>query len=680
MRAPAITIAAAVIALNPLPRASASTQALLLIGSLDAQATPEREGLFAQINTRISNGVTTALDGGNDRYARFVSVEQLTKENNTLGKDLVGYRDYVGSDGNLRISDLHNLPKIKGRAPAGYLLVSFSQSGADPQIDLRLYERGSTGAWTKRSHKTVGGPGAVLEDVLDALEDAARWAVTSESGTVPGAHIEPLAHQVVARTSKVILDGSGSVDLDHDALVWLWCQDPPAGTEKRWMIPETGSMGRRLQLLATTVGEYAFTLHVQEAILPEGKRRISCRSSTADPTSAAGSDREEKDPSVDRVHFRVVDAPRVHAGDARQLEVAFGQQPPQHLEGKCESCVEFRWRQLSGPHVEVSTEERTARDCSATWQRISDDHPGAACQFVPGPPGEYAFELIGRNDLGEARHQVRFLVAPKPVVMTGSRVRALVGRPMELNGTASFDFVDANPQFRWEARRLPFAKDGCVPSGDYADEAQVLAPRGATATFLATRDGTYYVRLMVIANRTFDGQAMASYDCKTMQIEVVPRRWSAWLAGGGHPSLSNSGSLSEAFDLQLGGNKYFGSSHWGIRASQVLYTYSFERDDDGHVFGGGLLGGSTLGLSYTIDRLQFAWLRLWGGGYLRIINGRRAGPSGGFDVLVPVLENWGLGQNWVISASVDLHWLTVLEAPYPHDWDLRVAFGAGYTF
>src|SRR5204863_1700625 len=99
-------------------------------------------------------------------------------------------------------------------------------------------------------------------------------------------------------------------------------------------------------------------------------------------------------------------------------EVPFGTPKAQPLDGICQWCTEFRWRQISGPQVKIESKARPAPG-GAWLLPARGDLTTASATFTPGPPGEYSFELVGRNGIGETRDRVKVLVAPPPIVIAG---------------------------------------------------------------------------------------------------------------------------------------------------------------------------------------------------------------------------------------------------------------------
>lgn len=619
---------------------------VLLVGSIAARQPGGEDGaLLEQIHGRIFEGLRLGL-GGPALFRDVVSFDRLVRQGKMV-KDLTGYSQYAGLNMSLEVGRIHNLPGLGGRKVDGYLQTTLSRTRDGLRVDLELY-REKAGRWSVASMKTVDGPESQLDRVLDRVADAARRIVSSEKGLEPSAHGGVQPSGPIPLGTRVVLDASGSSDGDYDALTWLWCQGPvPEGEQP--VLPPAGVMRRQIEFTPTVAGTYTFTLHVQELVRAAGSPALSCRGPAA---------------SSAPVKIEVLQSLQVEAGDSRQIELGRSRERLK-LTGTCRGCTAFRWRQVSGPQVEVRHDKELAPgDQARGW-------------FRPGPPGEYTFELVGSNAIGEKRAAVNLLIAPRPTVIVGAAARrALVGRPLELNGTASYDFIDASPQFSWEARDKPFDRDderSCFPSRDYRHGAMVLHPRGNTAILLAGEPRTYYVRLMVIAKRQVGGQQMSSYDCATMAVDVQPRTWWAWLSGGGHANLGGGASAREMFALHLGGNRFFPGGKWGLRFSQVLFTHSW--DDQARTTeptGSRLMGGSTLGLSYTWRR-PHAEVRPFVGGQFRIVSGRYAGPGLGSDLLIPLFEHWAF------TITADAHALYNFKQRNTI-WDLRLAAGLGHTF
>jgi hypothetical protein len=638
------------------PAAAGSAGQVLLVGSLGPRGKDDQGGLLEQIQGRVLDGVDAALARGG-LFADRVSPDQWAQQGKMV-RDLSGYRSLSGAAVDLDVSKVHNLPKVGGRRVDGYLRVGVSDD--NNRVDLELY-RQSGGRWTILRKKTVGGADVGKQDLLDLVADASRRiASLGPSEDHPHPVVYPAPAKLVVLGEKVVLDGSRSVDQDHDALAWLWCQDePPKGAER--VLPAVGVFRRRVEFTPTVSGKYSFVLRVQEAVRESDVPQIGCTD-------------DRKGVGVKELSFEVKQAPEVTAGDSHQIELDSRERRRVALEGTCGSCDEFRWRQVSGPQLDGKSEDGES-SCSG-WQKMGT---AMNCWFTPGPPGEYVFELTGRNPVGERRATVRFLAAPPPVVVVGPRqLRALVGQPLELNGDASYDFVDAHPQYRWEVREAEFdpPAEACVPSGDHQQEAMVLHPRSSSATFLARRPGSYHVRLLVIAQREFAGRQMSAYQCATTRVEVEPRNWWGWMSGGGHVALGSSlaDTRRDMFSLHLGGNWVFHRG-WGVRLMQTLYSYSWDKRADSLAPAGShVLGGSTLALSYSFREGGHLELRPFLGGQFAIVRTGIAGPGGGLDILIH------LADNWAVALTADLHRLYKLQPVSSLGWDLRLAGGLGYAF
>jgi hypothetical protein len=637
------------------PARAAEPEQVLLVGSLGPRGKDDT-GLLDLIQGRILAGLDAARGEGG-LFANRVSMDELAQQGKMV-LDLSGYRQVSGAVVDLDLDKVHNLPKVSGRRLDGYLRTTVTEGGT--RVDLELY-RQSSGRWTILRKKTVGGPDVGKQDLLDRVFDASRRiASRGPSEDHPQALVDAPPKEHVVLGEKVVLDGSPSQDQDHDALSWLWCEDrlPPGA---RRVLPTVGVFRRRVEFTPAVPGIYSFTLRVQEAVREANMPRVAC---TADRTS-------ESTP----ITFEVVKAPEVAAGDSRQIELDSRRRTPVALEGTCEACKELRWRQLSGPQL-TKVGDDTESTCS-DWKPAP-----RSCSFTPGPPGEYVFELSGRNEAGERRSTVKVLAAPPPVVVVGPRqLRALVGQPLALDGTASYDFIDPHPEYRWEVREGAFdpPADACVPSRGQGHEAMVLQPRTATATFLARSPGTYHVRLLMIARREFAGRQMSAFDCATTRVEVEPRNWWGWMSGGGHVTLGAglADTPQQLFSLHLGGNWVFHQG-WGIRLVQTLFSYSW---DDGRkaleTVGSHALGGSTLALSHSFREWNHFGVRPFVGGQFGIVRKGIIGPGGGVDIFIH------LADNWAVALTADLHRLYKLAKVKDKDnawWDLRLAGGLGYAF
>jgi hypothetical protein len=614
-----------------------------------------------------------------------LSFDQLLRNRLELGADLQGLGDLTGRDVKDEVDHIRNLDALRGKR-IEYLQSTIAQLESGFRVDLEVYREreppGRTGSrrWQVVSMKTVGGPGVKQDEVLDLLVDAARRIVEGGDGEPPQPVVDVLPSRVVGLNTRVALDSSRSVDPDYDALVWNWCElARPGGASP--VLPAGGLGRKRFEFTPVVPGTYSFALTVHEAVgnSQGGTAVAMCRAT---------------DPRATRVDIVALYPPMAVAGPSQTVVPQSRKREAVMLGGTCSSCTSAQWRQIGGPAVTLQLDKK---DCGRSVEMSASGDPSprdVRCAFLPGPPGEYTFELTGASPLGQHSDRVGFLIAPQSYVVLGPRpLHTRVGIPLHLDAGASHDSVDGDLQFQWEASSSPFPdpeQDQCFPAADYGDTSMVLRGHGPEAEFTATAatssSRSYHARVVVKARREFAGRKLWTYACsKDAEITVEPRPWTVWVTGGADMAWMDRLRTLVRFD---GGLNWMFWRNLGVRGTQVLYSYSFEhasaarpadKADDKAVIGGGFIGGSSVGPSLSFYWREKVVLRPFADLAFRVVNGERVGAGGGMDFHMQVSDVWS------VVGTVDCHhsWLS-RESAGKQSWetsnDFRIGVGAAFWY
>jgi hypothetical protein len=624
---------------------------VLLVGTASGpNLKDDRRVLIERLTSSILVGARAAqTEPSRPIFQHVVAFDEIVLQQKKLQAEVMDSASLVG------VVDMRSAAPLIGKVYSkegmitGYLQPSISELHGDLRIDLQLYCRSQPrDDWRLVVLKKVGGTGKREAEILDLVVDAARRLRHLRGNEKPQAVIEVKPARRVMLGTTVVLDGTRSLDPDHDALVLSWKQI--SGSQR--YLPESGVMRNQIELTADVEGTFEFELTARE-VVPQDADTMPA--SPTGPPAPASSD-------VATITIEVWRAPNPTVGDSRQIDLDLDHPQPVSLDGRCESCSMAEWRQVAGPQVEIRCPKEPPADAKTLLRN---------CSFTPSVPGEYAFHLVGGNALEVKTAKVTFLIAPKPFVIAGPRqVAAVLGESLKLDASASYDTLDPDPLFQWEARETPFPKQqSCFPSGDYRNGAMVLTPTGRTATFLSRERKTYHVRLSVRARRFFDQRQMWSYDCSTMVVQVEPRRWTIFLGGGGQ---LNSGTPDHRMRVAIGANVHLYGA-WGVRVTQALFGAKLGRTPEEEARFEGL-GGSAVALSYTLAK--DAWLaRFHFGGYAQVSSSQlRAGPSGGIEFGLPLHDIWVL----LVGGNLQYPWSSG-ESPSTR-WELAGWFGVGRMF
>jgi hypothetical protein len=615
-----------------------------------------------------------------------------------------------------------------GKRVEGYLRPTVRQFQESIQIDLELYQRTRNG-FQVTLMKTVTGSATEKQPLLDLAADAARRIVedapprqSGEAGrterTAAPNRAAPLAlaavtpGTVVSAGTRVTLDAAPSVDPDHDAMVWHWCQS--RGPD---VLPKTWVGRRRVEFLANEPGEYTFALKVSDALhvrleplcpdYDEKKGSSTSPKEASPPIPNEDAQTAPADNSLRFVQVVVRRGPVALTPTSKLVEVTPAETLLKKgelaspattvlLEGRCENCTRFRWRQTKGPSIALFVQEETnpagdpkkrPSSCDGDWVDVTQSaerHPSTTCAFQPSRSGEYRFELIVANEISQDQRSTTVVVAPRPFVVLPPKQRPLkVDYILTLDASGSYDELDPQPRFRWDTvysdpNEGPQGKPpDCSPAKQHS-RGRVLIPTGRSTTFVASEPGTYWARLTMEARRDLPERALWSSECSTVKIEVTPRLWTIFTQFGLNTTktLLRLQDVDSRLSVRIAANWMvpflLGAGRLGLRAEWAAFSYA---SSAGQRRGFG--GGASLTPSYTYRTdTRIAQFRAFLGPSLhRVLNVQRWGLDGGVDA---VLE---LGRGWDLVGTVGgrLSWPKIAGERMTHG-DARIAAGIGYEF
>jgi hypothetical protein len=284
--------------------------------------------------------------------------------------------------------------------------------------------------------------GLVVNDgVVDSTQDIVLITV---GNTAPLAAAGP--DQRVARGATVTLDGSGSTDVDGDALTYAWTlTSVPDGSTAALSNPD----GVTTTFVADRSGTYVAQLVVSDGSSLSLPDTVSITTENVAPVADAGPGQTAR---VGQVVLLNGAGSSDADGDA----------------------LTFRWSFASRPDGSVAT---------------LTDATAIAPSFVPDLPGEYVLQLIVNDGtLTSAPDTVTITTTnTAPVAVAGNdQIGVPVGSVVTLDGSGSFD-ADGQPlSYRWSL----LAK----PAGSSAEigESEIANP-----TFTADVAGEYVAQLIV---------------------------------------------------------------------------------------------------------------------------------------------------------------------------------------
>lgn len=156
----------------------------------------------------------------------------------------------------------------------------------------------------------------------------------------------------------------------------------------------------------------------------------------------------------------------------------------------------YRWRQVSGPKVELS------------------DYASAKPYFRTSQPGVYEFELVvTANELDSEPHLVRLEIEREnlpPVAKVPAEVWGQVGKPLEIDASKSFDPEGENLTYRW--RLLTPGLD--IPPHALAKSVLTFDPR---------QDGVFELELIVSDGEKFSAPAITRINIKPRPLPPVAK-------------------------------------------------------------------------------------------------------------------------------------------------------------
>lgn len=293
---------------------------------------------------------------------------------------------------------------------------------------------------------TVDRPGTYVAQLIvnDGTADSAPDTVSiSTLNSKPVAHAGP--DQTAAVAAVVTLDGTGSLDVDGDALTFRWTfTSRPPGSAATLSNP----LGVAPTFTVDRAGTYTVRLIVNDGTADSDPDLVTVSTVNSPPVANAGSDRSAV------------------VGEA----VALDGTGSADVDG---DVITFRWALTSLP--------------AGSAAALSD--PAAVMpSFVVDRPGTYVAQLIVNDGTVDSAPDTVTISTTnsKPAAHAGPDQTAAVGTQVTLDGGGSLD-VDGDPlTFRWAFTSRP------------AGSAATLSdPLAVSPTFTVDRPGTYALQLIV---------------------------------------------------------------------------------------------------------------------------------------------------------------------------------------
>jgi len=277
-----------------------------------------------------------------------------------------------------------------------------------------------------------------------SLSSAPDTIDLTTDNTRPTADAGPDQHVTAGQT--VVLDGSGSTDVDGNPLTYTWSLvSAPAGSAASILTP-TAVISR---FTADVPGEYVAQLVVNDGALDSLPDTVLVSTANTRPLAAAGPDQ-----TVTLGQVVVIDGSNSSDADGDPLT--------------------FRWTMVSAP-----------AGSSAAIQ----DPTAAVSSFVADRPGDYVLQLFVNDGLmdSDADALVVSTANSAPIADAGpDRTDVPLASPVELDGSGSSD-PDGQPlRYTWSLIGLPAGSTAGLTGADTV-----------TPSLTPDRPGTYVAQLIV---------------------------------------------------------------------------------------------------------------------------------------------------------------------------------------
>ena len=304
----------------------------------------------------------------------------------------------------------------------------------------------------------------VVTDSEGLSSSADQVTVHVEENTPPVAHITAPAQGALEET--ISLDGSGSTDIDGDALTYQWTVTvKPEGSQAEF----AESTAVQPALTIDESGDYHGTLQVHDG---EAQSDVATFAFTTDADS-----------NLLPVAVPTVTAPMGKALEANDTVTLSG--TASYDPDDAQATVTYAWSLLTRPG------DSTAELSGATT---------ATPSFEADVLGDYVVQLMVTDRDGAASAPVTVLVSPnrRPVADAGSSRTVTVGQEVLLDGTGSSDPDGSFLTYQWAILSQPAGP---------GEEGHVVldAPHGAQSRWTPVVAGTYVVQL-IVQDGTFPSQ------------------------------------------------------------------------------------------------------------------------------------------------------------------------------
>ncbi|NWG14601.1 MAG: DUF11 domain-containing protein [Acidobacteria bacterium] len=302
--------------------------------------------------------------------------------------------------------------------------------------------------------------------VSDGLVSSFPSTVTITTiNTAPVANAGP--NQTVAVGATVMLDGSGSTDVDGDPLTYSWSfgslpPDSNAAISNPTSVNPTFVVDRH--------AEYVVQLIVNDGLTSGAPSTVTISTSNTPPVADAGLNRT------------------VNAG----VVVTLDGSGSSDIDG---DLLAFSW-------------SFTARPAESSAQLINDT--SAKPSFLADKPGDYVLQLVVNDSFVNSRPATVTITTTNtpPVANAGPNQTAAIGATVSLNGSASSDMDGNALTYRWSLLSVPPGSGAALSD-----------PTTVNPTFVADKRGTYVAQLIV--NDGFADSDPASTSISTSNTSPV---------------------------------------------------------------------------------------------------------------------------------------------------------------
>ncbi|NVJ62172.1 MAG: fibro-slime domain-containing protein, partial [Gammaproteobacteria bacterium] len=330
----------------------------------------------------------------------------------------------------------------EGEALAYQWMLMFAPDGSSATIDSANFEQAFFAPDKAGNYRIQ----LVVNDGVYNSQPAEMNILVADNNQRPVANAGPDQNFHIGDTLK--LDGSGSYDLDGDAITYQWTIVSPANTS----VSLSNSTGVMPTIELTENETFELQLVVNDGKEDSVADTVTLTPSNVAPVAKAG--RDQSGEVGESIQF---DGSASHDADGDELT--------------------YRWSIESAP----SGSQAELSDASAV-------KPG----FIPDVEGEYRLQLIVNDGIVDSRPDRVVLCVvgnTRPVAVAGSDKVSTVGSTVSLSGADSYDADGDSLSYEWRLISKPQDSNTNLEFEDSVDTSLLLDVAGEYVAQLIVNDG-----------------------------------------------------------------------------------------------------------------------------------------------------------------------------------------------